>query len=136
MTAPTCFRSHVDRVATSRAMFMKYSSQDARILAMAPSIRFLGSAGIERGILPAMGILRHASVAVALAILVAGGPVHAQKGKPTPPPAPSGLSAPADVETAEQLYAKLDYEQAKVVAKRVTEQSGLTHDQLVRAYRV
>ena len=45
-------------------------------------------------------------------------------------------SAPADVETAEQLYAKLDYEQANAVAERVVKKSGLTHDQLVRAYRV
>ena len=30
MTAPTNLRSHVERVDTSRAMFMKYSSQDAR----------------------------------------------------------------------------------------------------------
>src|SRR5271155_5478161 len=30
MTAPTNLRSHVDRVETSRAMFMKYSSQETR----------------------------------------------------------------------------------------------------------
>jgi len=30
MTAPTNFRSQVERVDTSRAMFMKYSSHDAR----------------------------------------------------------------------------------------------------------
>lgn len=48
----------------------------------------------------------------------------------------STLSAPADVETAEQLYAKLDYDQANAVAERVIKQRGLTHDQLVRAYRV
>ena len=47
-----------------------------------------------------------------------------------------GLSAPADVETAEQYYAKLDYETANAVAERVVKQRGLTHDQLVRAYRV
>lgn len=65
---------------------------------------------------------------------LATAPVYAQKGKPAPPP--TGLSAPADVDTAEQLYAKLDYEAAKLVAERVIKKSGLTHDQLVRAYRV
>src|SRR5579863_5862762 len=30
MTAPTNFRAHVERVDTSRAMFMKYSSQETR----------------------------------------------------------------------------------------------------------
>jgi hypothetical protein len=49
---------------------------------------------------------------------------------------PAGLSAPADVETAEQFYAKLDYEAANAVAERVVKQRGLTHDQLIRAYRV
>jgi hypothetical protein len=44
--------------------------------------------------------------------------------------------APADVETAEQLYAKLDYDKANEVAERVIKQRNLTHDQLVRAYRV
>jgi hypothetical protein len=43
---------------------------------------------------------------------------------------------PADVETAEQLYTKLDYDKANDVAERVTKQKGLSHDQLVRAYRV
>lgn len=32
ITAPTCFRSHVDRVATWVAMFMKYVSQSSRTL--------------------------------------------------------------------------------------------------------
>ena len=68
-----------------------------------------------------------------LAISLATAPVYAQKGKPA---APSGLQAPADVDTAEQLYAKLDYEAAKGVAERVIKKSNLTHDQLVRAYRV
>jgi hypothetical protein len=43
---------------------------------------------------------------------------------------------PADVETAEHLYSKLDYEKANDVAERVLKQKGLTHDQLVRTYRV
>jgi len=72
------------------------------------------------------------------AILLAAVPVrtaHAQRAKPSAPP-PAGLQAPADVDTAEALYAKLDYESAKAVAERVVKKTGLSHDQLVRAYRV
>ena len=46
------------------------------------------------------------------------------------------VETPADVETAEQLYAKLDYDKANEVAERVVKQKNLSHDQLVRAYRV
>ena len=60
-------------------------------------------------------------------------PALAQRGKPAPP---SPVAGPADVETAEQLYAKLDYEGANAVAERLVKKSGLSHDQLVRAYRV
>ena len=49
---------------------------------------------------------------------------------------PRAEAPPADVETAEQLYAKLDYDKANEVAERVIKQKNLTHDQLVRAYRV
>ena len=62
-------------------------------------------------------------------------PAFAQHAKPAGGTA-TLQAAPADVETAEQLYAKLDYEQANAVAERVVKKSGLTHDQLVRAYRV
>lgn len=79
-----------------------------------------------------MPILRR-PLCLLLAISFATAPVYAQKGKPA---APTGLQAPADVDTAEQLYAKLDYEAAKSVAERVLKKSNLTHDQLVRAYRV
>lgn len=79
--------------------------------------------------------IRHRPLGLLLAISLATAPAFAQKGKPSAPP-PAGLQAPADVETAEQLYAKLDYEQAKAVAERVVKKSGLSHDQLVRAYRV
>lgn len=48
----------------------------------------------------------------------------------------ASAEAPADVETAEQLYAKLDYDQANAIAERVVKQRGLSHDQLVRAYRI
>jgi hypothetical protein len=64
-------------------------------------------------------------------------PASAQRGGAKPAGGSSSLSAaPVDVETAEQLYAKLDYEQANAVAERVVKKAGLTHDQLVRAYRV
>src|SRR5512140_3438924 len=39
-TAPTCLRSQVARVATTRAMFMKYSSQLTRV-SMRPPCRAL-----------------------------------------------------------------------------------------------
>lgn len=65
------------------------------------------------------------------------GSASAQRGGGKPAGGSSSLSAaPVDVETAEQLYAKLDYEQANAVAERVVKKTGLTHDQLVRAYRV
>jgi tetratricopeptide (TPR) repeat protein len=53
------------------------------------------------------------------------------RGKPA-----ARVEAPADVETAESLYGNLDYDKANDVAERVVKQRGLSHDQLVRAYRV
>ncbi|MDB4941378.1 MAG: hypothetical protein JWP97_912 [Labilithrix sp.] len=75
------------------------------------------------------------AVSMSSASLGVTSPALAQRGgRPSPT---STLSAPpADVETAEALYAKLDYEGANGVAERVVRKSGLTHDQLVRAYRV
>lgn len=78
-----------------------------------------------------------ASLAFVLAVsLVVAAPheAAAQRAKPSGSSTPA--APPADVETAEQLYAKLDYEQANAVAERVVKKNGLTHDQLVRAYRV
>jgi hypothetical protein len=72
-------------------------------------------------------------LALAIAAFCVSAPAAAQRPKP---PSSTTLQAPADVETAEQLYAKLDYEQANSVAERVVKKNGLTHDQLVRAYRV
>lgn len=74
-----------------------------------------------------------AGVVLSACLLVAG-PALAQRGGGKP--GGSTLSAPADVEQAEALYAKLDYEQANAVAERVVKKNGLSHDQLVRAYRV
>jgi hypothetical protein len=46
ITAPTNFRGHVDRDATTLAMFMKYSSQDARS-AMGISTKKPDKRGVE-----------------------------------------------------------------------------------------
>lgn len=46
------------------------------------------------------------------------------------------IDEPVDVEVAEKLYARLDYDKANEVAERVTKERSLTHDQLVRACRV
>ncbi len=54
----------------------------------------------------------------------------------TPKPPPPAVPAFADVETAEQLYGKLEFEDANKVAERVVKQRGLSHDQLVRAYKI
>lgn len=70
---------------------------------------------------------------LSVSMALPSGPAWAQRGPQKPG---STLSAPADVETAEALYAKLDYEQANAVAERVVKKTGLSHDQLVRAYRV
>jgi hypothetical protein len=66
-------------------------------------------------------------VGLALALSLVSPPAFAQRAGGAK--ASAGQAAPADVETAEQLYAKLDYEGANAAAERV-------HDQLVRAYRV
>jgi len=72
---------------------------------------------------------RRAACAIAFASLAAANTADA---KPTPPPAPP----PAEVEVAEQLYTKLDYEKANDVATRVLKKTGLSHDQLVRATKI
>ena len=80
-----------------------------------------------------------ASLALTLAASLVTFPARrafAQRGGKPAGGATAVAAAPADVETAEQLYAKLDYEQANSVAERVVRKAGLTHDQLVRAYRV
>jgi hypothetical protein len=66
------------------------------------------------------------------AILVASAAFAAPKKQDKePPPLP-----PADVDTAEQLYARLDFEMANNVAERVVKKNGLSHQDLVRIYRV
>jgi len=69
----------------------------------------------------------------ALAVVLASGvarDAHAKPGKEPPPP------PPAEVEVAEQLYTKLDYDRANDVATRVLKKSNLSHDQMVRATKV
>jgi hypothetical protein len=76
-------------------------------------------------------------LAASLVTSTAVTPASAQRGGGKPGGGSSSLAAaPVDVETAEQLYAKLDYEQANAVAERVVKKAGLSHDHLVRAYRV
>lgn len=41
-----------------------------------------------------------------------------------------------DLEKAEQAYANLDYEQANKIAQTVVKQHGLSHAEIVRAYRI
>lgn len=68
-------------------------------------------------------------------LLVTG---HYRTATATPAQSTSVKPAPVaqDVELAEQLYAKLDFEQANVTADRALKQRGLTHDQLVRATKI
>jgi hypothetical protein len=82
-----------------------------------------------------MSLRRALTTLTVAASLLAASPAFAGP-KPVPPPPGTGLSAPADVDTAEALYAKLDYDGANAVAERVIRQRGLSHDHLVRAYRV
>ncbi len=83
-----------------------------------------------------MGRGARAYVSLVLATALMSGTAYAQRTSPKPVGSASLQAAPAEVETAEQLYAKLDYEGANAVAERVVKRTGLTHDQLVRAYRV
>ncbi|MBX3197028.1 MAG: hypothetical protein KF894_02625 [Labilithrix sp.] len=77
--------------------------------------------------------LRRVVLSVLLGVSATSAAFAQPKGKDRPARA---AEAPADVETAEQLYAKLDYDKANEVAERVTRQRNLSHDQLVRAYRI
>lgn len=77
------------------------------------------------------------ALAVAIAIghaWLVGSPARAaQTGKATEE---TSASTPADVDSAEDLYAKLDYEHANEAAKRALDKGGLGHDDVVRTYRV
>jgi hypothetical protein len=81
---------------------------------------------------------RLAATILLLSCTLAGGAASAAPKHPKQPPpqaAPSNSGA-ADIDTAEQLYAKLDFEEANKVAERAIRQRGLPHDTLVRATRI
>jgi hypothetical protein len=73
--------------------------------------------------------MRRRTIPVLLAAAALAAPARGGPKAPPPPP-------PAEVEVAEQLYAKLDYDGANSVAERVTKLRALSHDQLVRVYKV
>ncbi len=84
-----------------------------------------------------VGVRARAVGAVALSALLALGPVGSSAQ--AAPKAPAERPAPAATEVAavEQQYAKLDYEQANVGAERLAQRGrGLSHDELVRTYKV
>lgn len=80
--------------------------------------------------------MRSSSRGLAVVLAVSLASSHAARAAPKDKPAPAGATLPAEVETVESLYAKLDYENASLVAERVLKGKGLSHDQLVRTYRV
>ncbi|MFO0666329.1 MAG: hypothetical protein U0174_20405 [Polyangiaceae bacterium] len=55
---------------------------------------------------------------------------------PVPPSASAQKAASDEVEAVEQLYAKLEYEDANARAERLLTQRGLSHDLLIRATRI
>jgi hypothetical protein len=60
-------------------------------------------------------------------------PKGASKTSKTAPAAPT---VPDDVDSMESLFQKLEYEQANAAAQAVLKRHGLSHDELVRTYRV
>ena len=59
------------------------------------------------------------------------------RGAKPKPDKPEQVAPPvADLDTAEKQYGDLDYEEANRTADRVLQQRGLSHDQLVRGYRI
>lgn len=88
---------------------------------------------------------RGRGITLALGLVMVSGASSASgphgKKLPKPPevhaaPPPPSYAGPATVDAAEQAYAKLDYQTANAVAQALAGQHGLTHDSLVRAYRV
>ncbi len=86
-----------------------------------------------------VGVAARAVRAIALSALTAMLLVPAGSSALAAPKAPVAERAPsgADVAAVEQQYAKLDYEQANVGAERIAQKGrGLSHDELVRTYKV
>src|SRR5580692_1083324 len=106
-TAPTNLRSQVERVATSRAMFMKYSSHETRF-------RMVTSCILD-GVMPRAKSRLVAVGAAALLLSAARGASARGTSKPRPE---QTAPPPADLETAERQYAELDYEEANHTAER------------------
>ncbi len=82
----------------------------------------------------------HTALALSLAgwltlTLLCDAAVAARPSKGEKPTAPSTPPL-SDVDSAERFYAQLDYEAANKTADRALAQHGLTHDQLVRGYRI
>lgn len=50
--------------------------------------------------------------------------------------ATKAVSEPVDIDTAEDFYAQLDYERANRAARDLLETNGLSHDDVVRTYRL
>lgn len=50
--------------------------------------------------------------------------------------APPKKEVPADIDSAEQLLTRLDYEGANAAAEKIVKLRGLSHDNLLRAYKV
>jgi hypothetical protein len=85
------------------------------------------------GVMPRAKRSLGAAGAAALVLCAAQGASARGTSKPRPE---QTAPPPADLETAERQYAELDYEEANRTAERFLQQRGLTHDQLVRGYRV
>jgi hypothetical protein len=70
------------------------------------------------------------------AVLAASRGQAAPKGAAASQRAREAASKLSDVDSAEKYYANMDYENANAIASRAITGSGLTHDQLVRSYRI
>ncbi len=77
------------------------------------------------------------TLALGMALTLGAPALAAPKAPPPPDKTEKPASPAAEIEAIEQLYAKLDYEQANAAAERILAKAhGLTHDQLVRTYKV
>jgi tetratricopeptide (TPR) repeat protein len=74
-----------------------------------------------------MGKLGRSSRWVALAIALAVSGTFSAR---------AWADASADIDAGEAAYAGLDYEKANSLAQKAVGQRGLSHDQVVRAYRL
>lgn len=75
-------------------------------------------------------------VLAAILVVTLASPTFAAPPAKKDKPAATKPELPVDVETAEQLYTKLDYDRANEIATGVLKQKNLSHEQVVRAYKV